>query len=360
MHPYKIYLPYHQQALPARILALVLSYVYGWLVYFRNLFYDKGWLPSQRLPGSCIAVGNLTVGGTGKSPFVMDLAKQLHAKGFRPAILTRGYGSSLGKRDVLVLLGGGVLAQNFEKALLRRPDEAMMQSQRNPTVPVIVGRNRSKAAQWFLKHASLIPTHWILDDGFQHRKIQRDLDIVLLDGHSPFGNGFLLPLGSLREPLASLNRADWVCFTRASQDWPSAEAQELVRRFSSAATAKLGFNISIRPQISGVDFRKEYEPVLLMCGIAQPDRLLAQVRQENIQVGASYFVQDHLPFSPDEMQRQMASCRSILTTEKDFWRNPSLFTNSDKPYFIIDLTLSALDGEEITIFEKILHSPRMF
>jgi len=345
----KLYLPVCEQPVLYRIFAGFLSSIYSNIINIRNLLYNNSILRSTRLPGVCISVGNLTVGGTGKSPFVMELAQNLIAEGKSPVILTRGYKSSLGEKDILVLLDGNIWKKNFSRNSIHLPDEASMYSHKLPTTPIIIARDRVKAAKWFLMEGGK-STHWILDDGFQHRKLHRDVDIVLLDAEKPFGNGKLLPLGSLREDLRSLKRAHFICFTRAGE-FPLATVEAELKRYTTAPTYLLSFDFSIRPLDKTMSFSDSHEPVCVMCGIAHPEKFLAQIQEKNIRVGNTYIVGDHECFDPKKIQNAIANCKSLLTTEKDYWRKPSLFEDVGKPCFIAELHIRSIKTDKPTIFK---------
>ena len=349
MQPPKLYRPLQQQPIFYRLPAALLCRVYQLVIFVRNFLYDRGLLQTHRLPGVCISVGNITVGGAGKSPVVIEVARKLLNHGARPVILTRGYKSSLKSRDAVVLLAGKILLNKKSKVLAHLPDEAMMQSQRLPNVPVVVGKDRASAAQWFLANSSYNPTHWILDDGFQHRKVHRDLEIVLLDAEAPFGNGHLLPLGSLREPIAGLKRADMIGFTRASVEAPSSSIQSLVAKHTPSPQVPISFVSTTEPI---------KEPALLMTGIAYPDRLATQLIGQGLPIASTYFVRDHENFQPFMLQKKMKNCACILTTEKDFWRQPEFFTGSAIPFFTIELKLLFLPRDEKIFTDTVCFSQK--
>lgn len=168
------------------------SVPYGLAVRLRNAAYARGWLRSERVPVPIISVGNLTVGGTGKTPFVEYVARFYRNLGRRVAILSRGY--------------GGVDGRN---------DEALVLEENLPDVPHLQGADRAALAWTAL--AELKSEVLVLDDGFQHRRLARDVDVVLIDATAPWGHGYLLPRGLLREPPNSLQRADVLVLTRCDQ-----------------------------------------------------------------------------------------------------------------------------------------------
>lgn len=189
----------------ARWLLTPLSGIYGGVVCGRNLYYDRVPLAVQYAGGPVISVGNLTAGGTGKTPMVIETVRRLQALGRHPAILTRGYGAGAEQIADEVL--------EFQDAL--------------PDVPVVVSPDRvAGAATAQRDHAA---DCLVLDDGFQHRRLARNLDIVLIDALHPWGGGWLLPAGRLREPLSSLRRAGLFVITRVNQVEPAAVERIVAR-----------------------------------------------------------------------------------------------------------------------------------
>jgi len=197
-----------------------LSKFYGLGVRFRNARLDRGASAVRRLPVPVISVGNLTAGGTGKTPMVLNLAAELRRLGFRPAVVSRGYRGGAER-------GGGVVGDG-ERILLaanQAGDEPRLLAERLPGVPVVVGADRFSAGMTAI--SQFFPDLILLDDGFQHRRLARDLDLVLLDARRPLGNGHLLPRGPLREPPSALKRADALILTRSDRGvFPLPKASE--------------------------------------------------------------------------------------------------------------------------------------
>lgn len=182
--------------------------LYGLIIRFRLWCYRKGWLTTTRLPCPVVSVGNLTVGGTGKTPIVILLTERLSAKGRRVAILSRGYKRASKAPRLLVSDGSRILVGPLEAG-----DEPFLMAQRCPQAIVAVGADRAALGRWVLERH---PVDCILlDDGFQHRALHRDVDLVLLDATDAAGLDALLPAGRLREPLIELCRASAVMITRA-------------------------------------------------------------------------------------------------------------------------------------------------
>lgn len=315
----------------------------------RNALYDRGLREVVKLPGVVVSVGNIAVGGTGKTPLVIALAKSLAKRGDRPAILTRGYKSGLAKRDNMVLLNGGIhLAPRANQGSFGLPDEARMQSVELPDVPVICGADRVAAARRWLSTPGIeLPTHWLLDDGFQHRRLARDLDIVLLDATTPFAGGHLLPAGRLREPPNALARAGAIIFTRAGAGHPSASTKAEVSKLApDAQFAAARFETSTPRPLPGTGLTFDaarHAPSLLLAGIARPEPLLAELRAQGVTLADHYLVPDHAPFDAAEARRRAESAASVLTTAKDYWRDPTLFLGLDCPVFLLELTIAMED-----------------
>jgi tetraacyldisaccharide 4'-kinase len=187
----------------------MVSIVYGGAVKLRRTFYKKAIFKSKRLSCSIISIGNITVGGTGKTPMTIYVAKVVKQLGYNVAVISRGY---KGKAEKI----GGIVSDG--KVLLMTPenagDEPYMMAKRLKDVPVIVGKNRFKAGR--LAISKFEPDVIVLDDGFQHLKLQRDLDLVLLDYRKPFGSGHLLPRGIMREPASALLNANAIILTRSA------------------------------------------------------------------------------------------------------------------------------------------------
>ena len=295
-----------------RTLLQPLGLLYGTVMRLRTAFYDHGLLRSRRLPGAVISVGNLTVGGTGKTPMVLWIAERLVEEGHRPAILTRGY-RGLGQGDA----SGG--AASDEVALLRQRLEGRAQFG--------VGKDRYKnglalakdGAEWF-----------ILDDGFQHLELQRDANIVLLDATDPFGGGGVLPAGRLREPRSGLARADIVIITRTHRA-PALET--IVRRFTKAPI----FYGQTRPDevlrvLSSTEALPEGEQpqykFFAFCGIGNPVAFFADLKSWDFSVVGQRSFPDHHRYSSAEIQELQATAaaagaNALICTEKDVFNLPT-------------------------------------
>jgi tetraacyldisaccharide 4'-kinase len=292
-----------------------LSWVYEAAVRARNRRYDRPGV-ARRAALPVISVGNLTVGGTGKTPTVAWLAERLVARGDRPAIVSRGYGGRAGNGPLVVSTGDGPLCppeiSGDEPALLARIARGS---------PVVVGADRAAAAE---RARTLGASVVLLDDGFQHRALARDLDVVLLDAARPFGNGRLLPAGELREPIDSLARADVVVLTRAGSEVDASEARRAV------AAHRPGIPV-VRSTFRRLGFvaadgaaAPAPERAVAFCGIARPDSFRAELAAEPIEIVSFRAFADHHRFTPRELAELRAAARRsgarLVTTQKDLAR----------------------------------------
>ena len=284
---------------PLALLLWPLSLVYASAASLRAWLYKHGWLKQQRLNRPVISVGNLTTGGTGKTPMVIWIAEKLLAEGKRVAILSRGYYGSNGTSDEIEL----------------------MKQRLNGRVMFGIGPDRYAEGQR-LESAGV--DVYVLDDGFQHLQLARDVDIVLVDSTRPLKNEFVLPAGRLREPRSALNRANAVVFTRTEQSNPTVNAIQNFPQFAiyPAVTRLLGFRRQgtddhqepLRPSVTGSHFA--------FCGIGNPDAFFADLERWGIHLAGRRAFPDHHRYSPREVAAleraaALAGANTLVTTEKD-------------------------------------------
>ena len=279
--------------------------------------YRSGVFKTRRLPVRVISVGNLTLGGTGKTPTVMLIAETLQTQGFKPAILSRGYGGE-SVNEVNVVCDGKAVLMGAEIA----GDEPVMMARRLKNVPILTGRNRFKTGCYALEHFDVDTL--ILDDGYQHLALHRDLNILLCDHKNPFGNGVIFPAGHLREPLKAVQRADLICVTRYGLEGDL----EAVQRANSKQVplVKMTFEPEMLIQVStgdavGLDAMKN-RPVAALCGIGQPEAFLKGLEQAQARVVSHHIFPDHFQYRPEhlravEEKARAAGAEWIVTTEKD-------------------------------------------
>jgi len=295
--------------------------------YLRGLAKDQEISRKRQrsLPACVISVGNLVVGGTGKTPFTLWLAEHLSRRGLRVAVLSRGYGG--GAHEAALVPGAGETLPLVK----RYGDEPVLMARKLNDVPVWVGRNRYDAglAAVRISGAQVL----ILDDGFQHLSLARDLDLVLLDCRSPFGNGEVLPLGPLREPVSHLQRASAVILTRA-EDPHRAEAVRRSLRIRFPDKPVFTSSHRLREPVQGlagprVPFDKlQQAPAGAFAGIARPQTFFDSLRRAGVRLARSWAFPDHHPYARRDIRSLLESVRRdglrwLLTTEKDYVRLPS-------------------------------------
>jgi len=312
----------------------VIAALYGIGVRLRKTAYAKGWLKKNRLDCLVVSVGNLTLGGTGKTPATIYLARLIQSYGYRVVVMSRGYrGSAEGK--------GGVATNGKDVIMLASAcgDEAYMMARTLGNIPVVVGRDRYAIGSMALQRFN--PQVILLDDAFQHMRLERDVDIVLLDAEKPFGNGKLFPRGILREEKGALQRASAVVLTRVEKD-PEATLKGL----GEYAPCKPIFQCDHRPYIASIitvhagretDIQEATErpgldslkgsSVYIFSGIASNERFQQTIVQAGGQVCGTSFFDDHHWYSSDELKEIMQSAVNsgadiIITTEKDLMRIP--------------------------------------
>ncbi|HYX36021.1 MAG TPA: tetraacyldisaccharide 4'-kinase [Oligoflexus sp.] len=324
------------------IILAPLGWLYGGVMQLRRWLYQRHVLTSHQLPGLVISVGNLEAGGTGKSPVVMALAQHLLKSGARPAILTRGYRSGLKPDDSAVMVGSNV-AIPPQSGVSFHADEATMQARTLAQVPIIIGAQRWAAAQRYLETHSA-PTHWILDDGFQHLKLRRQLDIVLLDAENPWHNGRCLPAGRLREFPSTLQYAQLILLTRAQLSKPRIMVQNM-----TAPVIPVIFGNGPPRQLAGPERPWPLQTsVALALGIAHPQRVIDHCHQQHYPITEQLLTRDHELFPREKLTALANKSGAILTTEKDFWRQAETLESLKIPIYVVPLELRFPDSFDLS------------
>ena len=320
-----------------RVLLWPLSVFYGGYVRVRAAFYARGWLKQKRLRGKVISVGNLTVGGTGKTPMVLWLAEKFLAEGKRVAILSRGYRGSGGTSDEIEL----------------------MKHRLQGRVAFGVGKDRFAEGRRIEEKQPI--DLFLLDDGFQHLHLARDLDIVMLDGSCRLGDQQLLPAGILREPTSALRRADMLVVTRKIEQADIDAARIHKFSISYAQTRLLGF----RRYGSHADTQNLSEighgPFFAFCGIGNPQAFFDDLSRWSIPIAGESIFRDHHRYTPTDLLRlvkasQRAGAIAFVTTEKDA-ENLKGIDAPAIPIFVavIDFVLNA-ESEFLATLERKLSS----
>jgi tetraacyldisaccharide 4'-kinase len=315
--------------------------------------YRKGWLQAVQLRCPVISVGNLTLGGTGKTPFVAFLAGLLQEAGHRPAIVSRGYRGKAENSTLLVTDGQRCLCEPADCG-----DEPYWYALKLQDVPVVVGKDRSRGGKLIEQRYGEV-IH-ILDDGFQHLQLQRDLNILLIDATNPFGNGRLLPGGMLREPLGAISRADQVVVTRSHYGVNHEELELEIRKrnplvpvyyFHHDAVAL--WDLKTRQSRQVRDFLGK--PVAALAAIGNPQVFLRDLRHYQMRVADQIIYRDHHRFSQSELEEAVkragnAGAEALVTTEKDAVRLRQLEFDKET-LFAVEIEVRA---EDLDAYRKAL------
>jgi tetraacyldisaccharide 4'-kinase len=294
----------------------VFSSIFGAGVRARNALYDRGIVHARELCGPVISVGNLSVGGSGKTPFVLLLGELLKKREVAFDILSRGYGRT--KRGVVQVDPGGAPGDFGDEPLLLA---------RRLGAPVIVGEDRHEAGLFAEKNFG--PQLHLLDDGFQHRALARDFDIVLITPEDTRDR--LLPAGRLREPVSSLSRADAVVLASGASCESFPSYSKLVWRVRRGISLT---SVPVRP--------------VVFCGIARPQNFLLQLRTAGVEPVAKAFFRDHHAYTERDIKdllnlRQQSGAESFVTTEKDAI-NLGGYLQALQPLTVIPVKMELVDA----------------
>jgi tetraacyldisaccharide 4'-kinase len=323
---------WERRALLAPVTAL--SWGYGLGVRLRGALYDREVLHGEQVEGlRIISVGNLNVGGTGKTPAVLHLAGMLIRAGRKVGILTRGYGRR--SKTPLTFMGTEPLPSAEEAG-----DEPLLLARRCPEARVLVGADRRALARRARDELGLEVV--LLDDGFQHRKLARDEDVVVVDEAAGFGNGQLLPRGPLREPLSALKRATLFWIRTAAipaVSLPPLPGPQVRTRYRPTAWVDPAGTEHAPEALSGV-------PVFALAGLARPGSFLRTLRELGVNLQGSALFPDHHAFTAAELRdvelRAATHGAKIVTTEKDAVRLPRGFEA-----WTVRLGVEVLEGEDL-------------
>ncbi|WP_046061446.1 tetraacyldisaccharide 4'-kinase [Methylotuvimicrobium alcaliphilum] len=280
---------WYQGRFPAKVL-LPLSWVFRGVVELRRFFYRAGWVKNRRLPVPVIIVGNISVGGTGKTPLIIALARLLKRNGYKPGVISRGYGGEVRDAPVKVDPSGNAAVVGDESLLLSKHSDC----------PVAVGANRFEAGHLLLEQDGCDVI--LSDDGLQHYKLARDIEIAVVDGERQFGNGYCLPAGPLREPVERLFEVDFII-----ENGTKTEDE----RFSMTLNGDMAVNLTTGSAKPLQDF------IGLSChavaGIGNPDRFFNKLTAAGLHC-INHKFPDHYSYRADDIE--FGEC-PVLMTEKD-------------------------------------------
>ncbi len=333
-------------------LLLGVSVVYGGMVRLRRHLYSRGILTTRELPCPVISVGNLALGGTGKTPMVIYLAELVLALGYRPAIISRGY-RGLAEKSGTVVSDGHSLLCDARKA----GDEPYLMATLLPTVPVVVGRDRYSAGLDTIRRFE--PDVILLDDGFQHLRLKRDLNLLLLDAQNPFGNTYLFPRGTLREPVTCLNSADAVIVTRSPQRLaehcpPSVHRNQRRPVFASNHQSMVRMVLGAQDPIRSLHRHDDTDTDLkgqlafAFAGLGRNSAFFNALSHWPVRLLGTMDFDDHHLYSHGDLDRigraaVRAGATCLMTTDKDYVRLPQ---NARLPLDLIVMGVTLAFGKQ--------------
>lgn len=320
------------------------GWIYGKIADLRNTLYDRGAFEMYDLGARTISVGNITTGGTGKTPLVAYVASILAEREEKVCVLTRGYGRDEPGRRILVSDGERILVEPKQAG-----DEPFELAQKLLLKSIVVAdRDRVSAAEWAKRKFGI--TAFVLDDGFQHRRARRDVDIVCVDATNPFGGRKMLPTGRLREPLHNLCRADIIVITRSNL------VENLENLKSEISNLKLGAEVFVSENrivdIVGLQefhaksqrtqSKKRLERAFAFCGLGNPENFYSQLRLDGFTILANKGFRDHHFYSQSdisEIEREAADSGAeiLLTTAKDAVKLSNL--KFEIPCFVVEIEM---------------------
>jgi len=348
----------------------VISKGYSGIVKIREAFYEKGVFKSEKLPCTVISIGNITAGGTGKTPMTIYIAELMKDFGLSVAVVSRGYKGKAEKTGGIVS-NGKKLCMNAADA----GDEPCMIAARLKDIPVIIGQNRFLAGSVAVKQFN--PDVIILDDAFQHLQIQRDINLVLLDNDLPFGNKHLLPRGILREPVSALKRSDAFVLTRAdcTMNGLPKELNEIAygipvfRAFHvpylntivkcGASETKLKTNLKTESKDSQNLNILKNKKLFLFSGIAKNRDFYNSVYSIEKEIKGFLEFPDHYFYTDNDIKKIIQSAIEseadcIITTEKDYTR---IGSETSWPLDLIVFGVKISFGKEKKAFSSFILSP---
>lgn len=338
-------------------------------VRLRVAAYETGYLKPRRLEQAVISIGNITLGGTGKTPLVGYIARYLAEEGYSVAVLTRGYRRrSKGLRvlnDPRPAAAGEEAPDNPKYAEFG--DEAVMTARALPRVPVLIGSNRYESG--LVAGREMGAEALILDDGYQHLALERDLNILVIDATDPFGGFEMVPFGRLREPLYAIRRAGAVIINRAHRPFDHARTLAIIKYFCGEGVPVV-YTYAAITHLRHLGTSDVYEAnqfngwnAAVVCGVGNPEAFADDVLDAGINIVSERFYADHHPFSQDDMTRGQEAARKsgadmIVTTEKDAVRLDGLELG-EVPVYAARLEIMSDDEVRLkSLILKTLHRKR--
>lgn len=330
-----------------RMILRILSLIYATVTTLRNILYDRYILKARDVPCRVVSIGNLTVGGTGKTPVTIMTARMLMADGCQVAVVSRGYGR--GTQETIIVSDGEQVLAGPEQA----GDEPHLIAESLPGVPVVVGADRHLAAMTAFQRFS--PDVILLDDGFQHRRLYRQADIVTIDANDPYGNEHVLPRGVLRESPRGLSRAKAVVVTRCGKNTTRDSIERLIRYY--ARDVDIYWSAMVPSGIREPHARESRDLEILagakvyaLSNIAVPDQFHDMLTHLGTSIAVHRCYEDHHRYTIEELTKiedEAARCGAgmIIMTAKDERNLPEEHEFSPLPAYVLDIEARLLDHE---------------
>ena len=335
-------------SLPLRVVLRILSVIYSLVISVKNYLYDKRVFKTNDVPCRVVSIGNLTVGGTGKTPAAIMTAKLLMAEGYKVAVVSRGYGRKE-KTPLVVSDGVKILATPAESG-----DEPYIIASSVTGVPVVVGADRYRAAE--LAFQRFRPDVIVLDDAFQHRRLYRNADIVTLDAGDPYGNDYLLPRGILRESPWSLSRAKAVIITRYHEDMHREKIERMVKYYNRnvpiffSKHVPKALRIPFSVQCRDPEFIRD-KKIAALSNIACPSSFRQTLVSLGGDVAVHHSMDDHHRYTAQELNRLEreipdSGADILVMTAKDERNLPDSYRFKTVPAFVLDIEASITEQKE--------------
>lgn len=332
---------------PAESLLLPpLSMLYSAGIRLRLAAYRRHWFSVHSLGVPVVSVGNLTAGGTGKTPLVEWFCRALANEGKRVCVLTRGYGRRNASEQVVASDGRKILAD-----VTYAGDEPLLLARKLLGVAAVVcNANRASAGEWAIKN--LGTEVFVLDDGFQHLQLARDLNVVTIDATNPWGGG-LLPYGRLREPVSGLTRADCIVLTRTDEGSDLASLTTRVQNI--AGNLPLFHSRMITRALRYLDGRvapRTSEPLAAFCGLGNPNTFFRHLEREGYSLALKRAFPDHFNYQQTDLDKlaaeaKAAGAKGLVTTEKDAVKLSSL--RLGLPCYVLDIQIAIAEEDAVLL-----------
>lgn len=325
--------------------------LYKSIVQTRNRCFEHGLLKAWHAPFPVVSIGNITAGGTGKTPLAHWIINYYRSTGQKPALLSRGYGRST--KGVVVVSDGLALLRNSREA----GDETAMLAAKNPGIIVVAAERRKEGAALIAEHFSgRIPSVLVLDDAFQHRQIARDLDIVVINAAERYFDAAMLPQGRLREPLANISRADLAVLTKITDKSVADTIAGDLKGYGIPVVQSRTSAGALVPFRTGALKKNLYGcRVLAFAGIGSPEGFISSLEEKGAVVASHRFYRDHEPYTREKLLPLLEEARKKelipVTTEKDYYRmlcEPWLAgLMGEYPLYFLEISIEFIEGRDM-------------